>query len=199
MSELATASGARLATFPGRTVGGTGPSAKWLFIDSWYILGPFDNTNRANIARKFPPETVVDLNASYPGKLDLPIKWEFHQATQPCISPPLDGWFAAVQKKLSFAGEVDPSKHLQYIIYYAYTELKFDRDCDLWVAIGSDDFSRLWINEQPVWSSGKKLKAWRIDEGMRKVHFNKGVNKVLFRVENANNITGFSLCVSLQP
>ena len=79
------------------------------------------------------------------------------------------------------------------------TELWFEKACDLWVAIGSDDFSKVWIEDQLVWSSGKSLKAWKLNEGLRKVHFKAGINRVLYRVENGNDKTEFSLVVSLQP
>lgn len=69
----------------------------------------------------------------------------------------------------------------------------------LWVAIGSDDFSKVWIEDQLVWASGKNLKAWRLNEGLRKVHFKQGINRVLYRVENGNDKTEFSLVVSLLP
>ena len=67
------------------------------------------------------------------------------------------------------------------------------------MAIGSDDFSKVWIEDQLVWSSGKSLKAWKLNEGLRKVHFKAGINRVLYRVENGNDKTEFSLVVSLQP
>lgn len=45
--------------------------------------------------------------------------------------------------------------------------------------------------------SGKTTKSWRADEGMRKVHFDKGVNRVLYRVENAHGQTEFSLTIGM--
>jgi hypothetical protein len=188
----------RVVPFPGRRVAARGASARWFFADSWYILGPFDNTRRANIDRKFPPETVIDLNATYPGKNGVPIRWEFHQFGQPNITPPLDAYNAAVRDP-ALSPTANYGRNLEYIIYYAYTELWFEKACDLWVAIGSDDFSKVWIEDQLVWSSGKNLKPWRLNEGLRKVHFKAGINRVLYRVENGNSKTEFSLVVSLQP
>lgn len=188
----------RVLPFPGRRVALRGPSAQWFFADSWYILGPFDNTGRRNIDKKFPPETVIDLNATYPGKNGVPIRWEFQQSGTPNVMPHLDTYNAARHNPALRPAD-NYMENLQYIIYYAYTELWFERECDLWVAIGSDDYSRVWIENQLVWSSGKNLKAWQLNEGLRKVHFKKGVNRVLYRVENGNNITEFSLVVSLLP
>jgi hypothetical protein len=194
---LSNAVARQLAASPGRSIAANGSSPDWVFVDSWYILGPFDNRGRANIDRQFPPETVVDLNAVYPGKNAVPIHWEFYQSGSPNIMPPLDA-YNAVQKRPGLDAKSNYMNNIQYIIYYAYTELRFEQDCDLWLAIGSDDFSKIWINDQLIWTSGKKVKAWRIDEGMRKVHFNKGVNRVLYRVENANDRTEFSLVLCLR-
>lgn len=188
----------RVIPFPGRRIAARGPSPKWLYVDSWYILGPFDNTGRRNIDKKFPPETVIDLNATYPGKNGVPIRWEFFQAGRPNIMPPLDGYYQATYNP-ALSPDANYMRCLEYIIYYAYTELWVEEACDLWIAIGSDDFSKLWIEDQLVWSSGKRLKPWRLNEGVRKVHFKKGRNRILYRVENGNNITEFSLVISLQP
>ncbi len=188
----------RVTPSPGRRVAAQGPSANWFFVDSWYILGPFDNTNRANIDRKFPPETVIDLNATYPGKNRVPIHWEFQQSSKPNITPQLDGYNSAVQNPAQ-SSDANFRRNLEYIIYYGYTELWFAKACDLWVAIGSDDSAKVWVEDQLVWVSGKNLKAWSLNEGLRKVHFKQGVNRVLYRVENANSRTEFSMVVSLLP
>ncbi|MFO1489091.1 MAG: hypothetical protein U1F65_11510 [Verrucomicrobiota bacterium] len=174
-----------IAAMPGRTVAARGESARWMFVDSWYILGPFDNPGRANIEKQFPPETIVDRSAIYDGKGGSQLKWEFHQAHEAKVVPPFRGYNAAGKRDL------------QYVIYYAATELYFEEACDLWVAIGSDDFSKVWINDQLIWASGKKTKSWRVDEGMRRVHFVKGVNRVLYRVENAHGQTEFSFVVGM--
>jgi hypothetical protein len=174
-----------IAAMPGRTVAARGESARWMFVDSWYILGPFDNPGRANIEKQFPPETIVDRSAVYDGKGGSRLRWEFHQAHEAKIVPPFRTYNAGGKRDL------------QYIIYYAATELNFEEACDLWVAIGSDDFSKVWINDQLIWASGKQTKSWRLDEGMRKVHFEKGVNRVLYRVENAHGQTEFSFVVGM--
>jgi hypothetical protein len=73
-----------------------------------------------------------------------------------------------------------------------------EQDADLWVAVGSDDYSKIWLNDQLIWASGKNSKAWRIDEGLRKVHFQKGYNRILYRIENSNDITEFSFVICLK-
>ncbi len=190
----------RVRPLPGRRVAVTAArSPKWLFADSWYIIGPFDNTERRNIDKKFPPETVIDLNATYPGKNGVPVRWEFQQSGAPNVRPEFNAYTKATRNARLTPEENYKKVVVPYCIYYAYTELDFAQACDLWVAIGSDDFSKVWINDYLVWSSGKNLKSWELDEGLRKVHFNQGRNRVFYRVENGNDITEFSLVISLLP
>jgi hypothetical protein len=183
-----------LNALPGRVIGAQAVPGRWMFVDSWYLLGPFDNAGRANIEKQFPPETVMDLNATYVGKRGRPVRWDFYQSPQPRIVPPFDA-FNPLPSGATDGGDTFKARDLEYIIYYGYTELRAAADCDVWIAVGSDDFSKLWINEQLVWASGKQHKKWRVDEGFRKVRLNQGVNRVLFRVENGHAQTEFSLAV----
>ncbi len=157
---------------PGRRIAHEGNAVEWQFIDTWYTIGPFPNPHRMNIHRQFPPETVIDLSASYIGKGDRAVRWQFVQSNEARVIP------------------ADPE---EYAIYYAYTELWFDRPMDLWVAIGSDDRGEIWLNDLPIWISSDQLKGWRINEGFRKVSFQAGRNRILYRVENGWRGVEFSL------
>ena len=163
----------------GRTISEEGGEpVEWMFVDTWYTIGPFPNPGRMNLHRKFPPETVVDLSATYIGKGDKTIKWEFLQTNNvKCV----------------------PHNDEEYAIYYAYTEVWMDRPMDLWVAVGSDDKANIWLNDMPIWISSDKLKGWKVNEGFRKVTFKAGVNKVLYRVENGHFSTAFSLGIKAAP
>ncbi|MEY4387443.1 MAG: hypothetical protein RLY20_2726 [Verrucomicrobiota bacterium] len=186
-----------LAAVPGRVIGAGAVPGRWMFVDSWYLLGPFDNAGRANLDKQFPPETVVDLNATYVGKRGRPVRWEFFQSPNPRIVPPFDE-FNPLSSGATDGGDSFKARDLEYIIYYGFTELRATEECDVWIAVGSDDFSKLWIDDQLVWASGKQHKKWRVDEGFRKVHLKQGVNRVLFRVENGHAQTEFSLAVCAQ-
>ena len=184
---------------PGRRIAAQGASSRWLAVDSWYVLGPFDNTDRRNIERKFAPETIIDLNATYPGKHGIPIRWEVQQSGSSNVRPEFRAYTAAIWNP-ALTPHDNNMNSVQYVIYYAYTELWFEQDCDLWVAFGSDDFGKVWVNGGPyVWASDEKLKAWQLNENIRKLHFKKGINRVLYRVENGNNITEFSMVLSVAP
>jgi hypothetical protein len=168
-----------VGSVPGRKVIGSGPSADWMYVDSWYVIGPFPNPGRRNLNTAFPPETVIDLDATYPGLDMKPVKWRFLQSGAPMVNP---------------AG-----KEMVQAIYYAVTEVWFDQPTDTWVAMGADDFAKVWINGMPVWSSLSRPKPWIVNEAFRKVHFIKGVNRILFRIENAMEFTDFSFLICTKP
>jgi hypothetical protein len=186
-----------LRALPSRKINRLGNPTQWVFVDSWYLLGPFDNAGRASIEKKFPPETVVDLDATYAGKENQSIRWEFCQSGAARITPAFPN-IRPERRNYTDSGKDMTARGLEYIIYYAYTELHFETPQDLWIAVGSDDYSKLWIEDQLVWASGKEQKSWRADEGYRKVHFKAGVNRILFRVENGWHGTDFSLCICLK-
>lgn len=152
-------------------------SAKWMYVDSWYTIGPFPNPGRRNIDTQFPPESVIDLDATYVGKDGKQVSWQFLNSTSPGIFPNNDQ---------------------EYGIYYAYTEIWMEEAMDLVVAVGSDDNSRIWVEDKQVWISGRELKSWRANEGFRTIHFKKGLNRILYRVENGWRETLYSFMICLQ-
>ena len=172
---------------PDETSGGT--PVKWMYVQDWYTIGPFPNPDRVNIRRKFPPESVVDLDATYVGKDGRTIQWEFMQTRN---APPRQSWEGDTR-----AAAIPPNAE-EYGIWYAYAEVFCDVACERWIAIGSDDRSDVWINDVPVWGSSNKLKSWRIDEGYRRIRLEKGRNRILARIENGWMNLCWSLCISLQ-
>ncbi len=154
------------------------PGTGWIALQTWYIVGPFANPGRQNVDVAFPPESLVDLDATYTGEGGAPVRWQFVQSHQEKVQPPRD---------------------VPYVIYYAYTEFWSDADRDLWVAVGSDDNSRIWLNDQLIWKSGYSLKIWRRNEGLRRVSFRRGMNRILYRVENGHGESAFSFLIQTSP
>ena len=166
------------ANISGQKITSYGRYAPWFYIGNWYVIGPFPNRRRENINTAFPPESIIDLDAVYTGKDEKSVQWEYISSPSCLVIPP---------------------QYDEYAIFYAYTEIYSERARDLWIALGSDDRSDMWINELPVWKSSNQLKPWRIDEGFRKVHIQQGHNKILIRVENGWRECCFSLIISTQP
>jgi hypothetical protein len=152
------------------------PRGQWIFIGDWYVLSRYDNESRTNIEKVYPPESLLDLNAVYLSEDGKQLQWEYESFLPPMVAP--YGWES-------------------WKIYYFYTELYFEEETEVWVAIGSDDRSDLWINDLPVWHSANRHKGWNPAEGFRKVVFRQGHNKILLRLENGHQGLGFSLFLNL--
>jgi hypothetical protein len=174
----------------GRVLGVGGPYASRVFLDTWYVIGPFEGRGRDSLGAVYPPERGVDLDAVYYGKNDLPVRWSWQQDGYPTV----------------------PRPRAEHAVYYAYTEVTLDRDMDLWVWIGADDDSKMWFNDGLVWiSSQVDDKPWyrepfytmhtglatrNLTEGQRRLHFHKGRNTILFKLYNGINLMFFSVVLS---
>lgn len=167
-----------IKALPGRKLITKGSGGDWMFIDTWYLIGPFENANRRSLNTAFLPESLVDLDAEYTGKAGKKIRWQYWRTSKPRINPPSPG---------------------NYEIYYGYTEIYCDEERAFWVALGSDDFGKLWVNDQLVWISPTASKAFKEDEQFQLITFKKGINRLLFRLENAGGLMGYSLIINTAP
>lgn len=158
----------------GRKIASYGKAVNWFYVDSWYMIGPFDNPRRRYIEEPFPPESIIDLDAEYTGKSGRIVQWQF-------LSSPTHF--------------VKPIDYVEYGIYYCYTELYVEQAGSLWMAFGSDDRLDVWIENIKVWQSSNNLKQWNPGEGLRKVYLKQGYNKILARLENGYRECGFSVLV----
>jgi hypothetical protein len=174
----------------GRTIGAGGFYANRVFLDTWYVIGPFEGAGHDSQNAVYPPERGIDLDAVYYGKNDSPVRWTFQQdARYPSI----------------------PLPRAENAVYYAYTEVEVDRDMDLWVWIGGDDDTKMWFNDRLVWLSGDKVdKPWyrqpfstlyemstlNLTEGQRRLHFDKGRNSILLKLYNGVDLMFFSVVLS---
>lgn len=181
---------ARLRGGRGRTIGAGGAYANRVFLDTWYVIGPFNGAGHDSQNAVYPPERGIDLDAVYLGKNDLPMRWTFQQ----------DGRYPSV-----------PTPRAENAVYYAYTEVQVDRDMDLWMWIGGDDDTKLWFNDRLVWLSGDgddkpwyrqsfysldEMTTLNLSEGQRRLHFHKGRNTVLLKLYNGVDLMFFSVVLS---
>ena len=153
----------RAEAMPGRRFTDESERAGWLYIDTWYVIGPWENHGRIDWDVLHPPEWEVDLARTYTdGKEGRELSWQFTQSNVMRCTPP----------------DEQPDG-----TYYCYTEAFFDRDRDMLLAIASDDAAKVWVNDILVWQDSG-LSSWSLDEGFRKVAFNQGFNRILVRLEN---------------
>jgi hypothetical protein len=174
----------------GRTIGAGGQYATRIFLDTWYVIGPFEGAGYDSQNTIYPPERGIDLDAVYFGKNHSSVRWTFQQ----------DAHYPSV-----------PLPRAENAVYYAWTEVTVERDMDLWVWVGGDDDTKMWFNERLVWLSGASLdKPWyrqafntldgmttmNLSEGQRKLHFKQGRNSILLKLYNGIDLMFYSVVLS---
>lgn len=162
---------------PGRKFTEDSRRKGWLYLDTWYVIGPWENNGRIDYDVVHPPETLIDLDAEYEGKIDkqtkqpMELKWQFFQSSKIRHTPP---------------------DERSNSTYYAYTEVYFEKETQMLLAVGTDDAAKVWINDLVIWRD-EGLSSWNMEEGYRKVLFKKGYNKILIRIENGPAVCQFSV------
>ena len=177
----------------GRMIGPGGTYANRVWVNRWYLIGPFDGRHGAGLFAndRHPPEQGVVLDAAYRGKGGRLVKWDYVDMAHYPLIPPVPAEDA---------------------VYYGYTELMVDADQDLAIWVGADDDAQLWLNDRLVWEGGNVDKAsffnqvyetrnsyvrdYNLNEGKRVVHFRKGRNKLFFKLSNGPTRLFFSLVLT---
>lgn len=177
----------------GRLLGRDGAFANRVYVNSWYVIGPFEGKHGAGLFsnHRYPPEQGVILDAVYAGKGNRRVAWRYVNAASYPLVPP------------------EPDEDA---VYYGYTEVMMDREQDLTLWIGADDDAQIWLNDVQVWAGGNinKLSFWpalydvpnthgrdyNMTEGKRTVRFRKGRNKIFFKMANGPTRLFFSLVLT---
>jgi hypothetical protein len=168
----------------GRMFGPGGEYANRVYLNSWYVIGPFPGQHGEGMFSNppHPPETAVLLDAVYYGKDQRVLRWHY---------------VTAQSYPLIVTNNIEDS------VYYGYTEVSVDQDCDLTAWIGADDDAQIYLNDRLVWKGGNVnkgayfeavynqdrgyLRDYNRTEGRRVLHFNKGRNKLFFKLSNGPN------------
>ena len=177
----------------GRMIGAGGAYANRVYVNSWYLIGPFEGKFGGGLFSnyRYPPEDAIVLDAAYRGKGNRLLRWEYVDMTRYPLIPPMEA---------------------ENAVYYGYTELRLDEEQDLTIWVGADDDAQLWINDKLAWKGGNFSKHWffakvynthntyvrdyNLSEGKRVVRFRKGRNKLLFKLSNGPTRLFFSLVLT---
>ncbi|WCJ59817.1 OmpH family outer membrane protein [Fontisphaera persica] len=181
---------------PGRRFSRSSERRGWLYINTWYMIGPWDGFGRTDFSIPHPPELAVDLDATYTDGL-------IGRGIEETESDPLKvkGNVVMLDGTLRWKFMQSESMHntvpvtVDGGVYYAYTELYFDEPAIMLVALGTDDAGKIWINGQEIWKDVKP--SWyHIDEHLVTFQFQQGWNRILVRLENTGGAaTGFSFLI----
>jgi len=175
----------------GRIIGPGGPYADRVYVNRWYLIGPFERKHGDAWLSPDPPEQAVVLDAAYRGKDGRLLKWEYVDSANYPLVPP---------------------KPAEEAVYYGYTELMVDKEQDLTIWVGARDDAQLWLNDKLVWRGRNVAKGpfysevndkgnthgrdYNFSEGKRVVHLRQGRNKLFFKLSNGVGSLFFSLVLT---
>lgn len=184
---------------PGRRFSRASARRGWLYVNTWYMIGPWDSYGRNDYSITHPPEQGIDLDAVYHGGRTGP-------ATEETDAHPLhvSGREVMLDGTLRWKFMQSESMHntvpatADDTTCYAFTELYFDEPVMMVVAIGTDDSGKLWINGREIWQD-EGYSWYHIDEHIEAFPFQQGWNRVLIRLDNNGGAaTGFSFLICPQ-
>lgn len=135
-------------------------------VTHWYLLGPFAAPGTSGFDLKLPPEEVVDLNATYTGMDDRPVKWTAHATGDPLGQVNLKDAIAAVREAVGFA----------------YTEVNSPREQLVQLRCSADDNLTVWLNGEKVLGQRQWLNGTRLDRFITPVMLQVGTNRVLVKI-----------------
>ncbi len=143
-------------------------------VGQWHIAGPFEG----NIDAAHGPDKAIDLKATYAGKGGK-VAWR-------AVRPGATG-YVDLGALYGAAG----ADSVSYLV--ADIESPAEQDADL--LIGSDDGCKVFLDGKLVHTS-RETRAATPDQARVKVRLKKGVNRVLFKIDNGNNPHGLYFSVA---
>ncbi len=148
-----------------------------LHENTWFFLGPFDNTVGIGYNTEYIPEntTQIDLTAKYHG-VDEKISWKKFTDT-------------------AFDGFIDFGEDIDWRVAYSWTTITSPDEREVLFRFGSDDQSKIWLNGTEVFADTNAQTAI-LDKNTIPVTFKAGENTILVKVCNEEMSWGFYLRVT---
>lgn len=140
---------------------------------NWMVVGPFKANTVSGFDHQFPPETEIELNASYNGA-NKQISWQSAE----------DG---------SHDGYVDLQSIFGYRYWtagYGLTYAFCPEERKVQIRVGTDEAYKLWLNDELI-SQRYYHQGAMIDRDIVTVVLHPGYNKVLLKVTNSDLEWGF--------
>lgn len=181
---------------PGRRFSRDSARKGWLYVNTWYMIGPWDSHGRNDFSLTHPPERGIDLDAVYrDGQIGEGVaETDSHPLKITGDEVDLDGtlrWKFMQSESMHNVMPVTSDNST----CYAYTELYFDQSATMLVAIGTDDSGKLWINGKEIWQD-EGASWYHIDEHLEPIVFRQGWNRILVRIDNNGGAaSGFSFLI----
>ncbi|HSW43955.1 MAG TPA: glycoside hydrolase family 172 protein [Phycisphaerae bacterium] len=145
------------------------------FVREWYLIGPFDNTDKAGADKAYGPETdAFQAGRTYGGKGGGQVSWRKIRAREDSVNRGGDFF-----------------KQNEHVVIYAYSEAISPDDREVIGHAGSDDGIKVFVNGKCVHTSLKE-RGLKLDEDTFKVQLKQGRNAVLLKVLQIGGEWGFA-------
>lgn len=134
-------------------------------LTTWYVIGPFDNTDMQGFPVVYPPEQEINLEASYEGK-EGTVKWEKYTSQRE------DGEFDLAELTAPHKGAID----------YAYTEFVSAGDQEVEFRLATANAWKLWVNGELVFAREEYHRGMRFDQYIVRGALREGKNTILLKI-----------------
>lgn len=135
------------------------------WVNTWHVIGPFDNTAIAGYDKVYPPEEKLDLNAEYDGKLGK-VRWKEITSTND-------------------SGKVDlnePLGNLKEVTGYAWTEFYSDKARPVELRLACKNGWKVWLNGKLLFSRNEYHLNTQIDHFKLAGELKAGKNTILVKL-----------------
>lgn len=155
------------------------------FIQNWLICGPFTDSSLKTDEGGEHPAYHQDFFKDCGGEKNITpaagLACRYKDSTYKWIKYTSDSFHVNFE-------DVIPLKF--YSAAYAYCEIDAPEDMEGFISLGSDDGVKIWLNHKLVYTN-YVFREVTPDEDMVKVKVKKGKNKLLLKVFNGEEGTGF--------
>jgi hypothetical protein len=148
-----------------RNKGPADPKSIPLRLGSWHFIGPFDNSGGKGFAAVYPPEKVINLTATYPGKNGTKATWK-------------DGNFNDGQ--INNLALFDGPNNVEAVVY-VYREIESNIARQVPISLGSDDGLVVWLNGEKLVSENVQ-RSCAADQNTAILKLRRGRNHLLLKV-----------------
>jgi len=135
------------------------------FLNTWHLIGPFNNKEGVGFAKVYPPEKEINLSASYKGQLGE-VTWKKYQT---------DDSYGI----LDLAKQVAPHKGA---VEYAYAEFISDKKQPVEFRLATPNAWKLWVNGKLLFEREEYHRGTAFDQYRVPGEFKKGKNTILLKI-----------------
>jgi len=134
------------------------------WVTRWRLIGPFDNTGNQGFTQAYPPETVIDPKAEYPGKGGT-VRW---------VDAEAQGDYGMVDFNKPFGA-------LKEVAGYAVAEFVSDKARPAEIRLGCKNGWKVWLNGKFLFGRDEYHTGAEIDQFRLPVQLRAGTNVILVK------------------